>query len=891
MALTDQQAALAGLFDEGGAGVEDFESVAVGGAACGSVVDEGRAMEACLDYFGGEEIAARVWLEKYALRDGEGRLLEGSPEAMHMRIARELARIERGYGGGVGEEDWMEVLRGFRRVVPQGSPMAGIGNPFRRTSLSNCVVVASPRDTMSGIFETGKELANLFKRRAGVGLSLDTLRPEGARVGNAARSSTGAWSFAEFYSSVTRLVGQAGRRGALMVTMDVRHPDVPQFVAIKQDLSQATGANLSVMVGDAFMRAALAGESWVCHWPVSASAEEVAGFLERGGAWSRVEGRGPLDYEKWEASDGSEAMVLHRHDAGALWRFITECARNTAEPGVLFWDTYRRELPADCYEEFRSVSTNPCSEIALSPYDSCRLVSVNLTGYVRGAHAAGAWFDFQGFGRDVRLAVRMLDDIVDLELEAIGGILERVDEQGERGMWERMAESARRGRRVGLGTHGLGDALAGLGVAYGSVESLEVVERVYGALRDAAYGASVELAQERGAFPAYDAAVEEGHGFLGRLPEQVREEMQRVGRRNISLLTNAPTGSVSILSQTSSGIEPPFRHLYLRRKKVADGDLNARVDFVDGKGDRWEEFEVLSRSVREYFGLHQEAEAAWVAGRGSKREVGAWSAALDSALPAWFVHAGRVSAEDRVRVQGVLQRAIDHGVSSTINLPETVSAAEVRSIYEQAWREGLKGVTVYRDNCRTGVLLTGPGSGVGSGRVVEHDAPARPERLECDIHRVTVDGEGWTICVGLLDGRPYEVFAGLSRTVEVPRRWSKGEIVKVRLSRRADARPARRGGSKGASRYDLVVGDADDPLVVRDIAVAFGDEETGWATRLLSTSLRHGVPLKFIVQQLRRAGGASLGALNRVMARVLAGYVVDEETGERQGECLSGNCD
>ncbi|MBS1722398.1 MAG: adenosylcobalamin-dependent ribonucleoside-diphosphate reductase [Armatimonadetes bacterium] len=852
-----------------------------------------QVLASSIEYFNGDEMAASTFAQKYALRTNdpvEAPYCELTPDDMHDRIADELYRIERQYPEARDYQDFRRALQGFGKIVPQGSPMYGIGNPFSIVSLSNCVVVASPDDNMSAIIETGKELANLYKRRAGVGLSLDTLRPEGAPVNNAAVASTGAWSFSEYYSSVTRMVGQSGRRGALMLTMDVRHPDVAKFIAIKQDLSRVTGANLSVMLGDEFMKAAMQGDEWMCRWPIQLSQDEIDAHLEIGGEWVEEEAgyNTPVTRRVWRSRIHKPGIYLAKYDAAALWHFLNDCARNTAEPGLLFWDNYGRDLPANYYPEFRSTSTNPCSEIALSPYDSCRLTSLNLKGFVKNPFSQDAYFDYEDFANNVRLAMRIMDNIVELEIECLSKIIDTVTEEDEKILWTKLKLAAVNGRRTGLGTHALGDTLACLGLRYDSDAAIAEVDKIYRTFRDNAYLESACLAEQRGAFPAYKPELEADCPFLERLGAEAKSKMQKYGRRNISLLTNAPTGSVSIVSQTSSGIEPTFRHFYVRRKKVNPNDKNVRVDFKDPSGDSWQHYEMFERNMREYFESHQADREKWEAiyAQSPHRDFGDnlkfWSDELDKILPECFVHAEMIDPLQRVRLQGVLQAYIDHGVSSTINMHEHVTTEEVKAVYEEAWRCGLKGVTVYRDKCRTGVLVTGS-STEAVEEIVEHDAPRRPEQLACDIQRATVEGQKWTVVVGIMGGRPYEVFGGLSENIEIPRKYTEGSVRKRRCEKEnAHGR---------LSCYDLIIGDEDDPFVIKDVVVTFNDDKFGWGTRMLSTMLRHGVPVKYIVEQLRRSRSSSLHSFNKAMARVLSKYISDGPGDEKPDFCKSGNCE
>lgn len=876
-------------------------------------------LQATSDYLGGDQFAAKAWVDKYALRineDDERPFCELTPADMHDRLAYHLHRIELKYPNPRSYQEIRESLDGFKKIVPQGSPMYGIGNPFVMISLSNCVVVESPEDDLTSIIgDRGAELGNLFKRRAGVGIAIDTLRPEEMSVNNAARQSTGAHSFADYFSNVCRKVGQNGRRGALMITMHVRHPDIHRFTTMKQNLQNVTGANISIMLGDDFMKAATEGREWIARWSswnnVKMTDIEVEEFIAKGGEWvecvesfsttGRVDPKIAAMDEQfpafkswvWKPKDRAQGrkVFLRKFNASDLWELINRCARNTAEPGLLFWDNYCRNLPAHFYPGFESVSTNPCSEIALSPYDSCRLTSINLTGFVKNAFGRNAYFDLDEFAATVSLAQRLMDDIVDLEIECLENMIEKIDSGREKELWQKLLRAAVNGRRTGLGTHGLADCLAQLCLRYDSDDALKQVDTIYRALRDNAYQESITLADERGAFPVFDYDLESECDFIKRLPAEMIQKMRVSGRRNISILTNAPTGTVSAVSRTSSGIEPTFQTVYMRRKKINPSDKHAQVDFKDANGDSWQHFFMFERNVQHYMDRHPEVKllvdgvleqnpyADW----GKNLEF--WKSQINEIIPSFFVGSDEIDPLQRVRLQGVLQAYIDHGVSSTINLHKAVTTEDIMPIYEAAWKYGLKGVTVYRDKSRDGVLVTSVDSEVPTS-IVETTAPKRPLEMHCDIHRTIVDGQKWTIFVGLLDNKPYEVFGGLSESVEIPKRITAGTIIK----RKCDKEQAN--GRK--SCYDLVTGEDDDQLTVRDIATAFNDGVYAWATRQLSLSLRHGVPPKFIVEQLKRSPASHLHDFSRAMARVLGKYAGDDEEdgGDgKQGLCKSGNCE
>ena len=759
-----------------------------------------------VDYFNGDDLAANVWMTKYALKDRSGNFVEETPDDMHKRIAREFARIEKKFGGNAATYDQIyESLKNFKYIVPQGSPMMGIGNNYVNVSLSNCVVVDSPKDNISSIMESGKELANLFKRRCGVGLDISELRPDGAIVNNSAGTTTGAWSFADFYSYVCRMIGQNGRRGALMITMDVQHPDIEQFITMKHNLTKVTGANVSVKITDNFMHAVESDEDFELHFPV-----------------------------------GSDEPVFKKSvKARQLWDLIVESATKTAEPGLMMWDNIINNLPAHCYKDqgFRTLTTNPCGEIPLSAYDSCRLVSVNLKNFVKNRFTSDAEFDFSHFEDVVSLAMRFSDDLVELEIEKLDNIINVCDTEEEKKMWQNLLNACRDGRRTGLGTHGLADALANLNIKYDSQEAEDVIDKIYSTLRNAAYSESVNLAKERGAFPVFDWEKEKNNSYISRLPKILRDKISRFGRRNISILTNAPTGSVSIMSQTSSGLEPVFRNSYKRRRKLSHNENHVEPDFVDALGDKWLEYEVYHHNVEEWKRLQGD-------------EPGD--------MPDFFVTSNEIDWKRRVMIQSIIQRSVDHSISSTINLPKGTDPSTVAELYLLGWKLGLKGITVYVDGSRTGVLVT---KDEDEG-FPETTPPLRPSGLECDIHHTTIKGEKWTILVGLLDNKPYEVMGGLSNLIEIPKSFTKGKLVKVRFKTKIN-------------RYDLRVGKNGDEMIVRDIVKVFDNPENSAFTRIISLGLRHGASIQYMVEQLQKDKDSDMFSFARCISRILKNYIKD----------------
>tara|TARA_B100000131_G_scaffold154645_1_gene150028 strand:- start:157 stop:2580 length:2424 start_codon:yes stop_codon:yes gene_type:complete len=773
--------------------------------------NESEVREATLEYFDGDELATNVFITKYCLRDKEGNFVEKTPRDMHKRMASEFARIEGKYGGprALTEEKISEYFDNFKYIVPQGSPMMGVGNSYVNVSLSNCVVVESPSDNISSIINAGRDLANLFKRRCGVGLDLSDLRPDGTPVNNSAGTTTGAWSFADFYSYVCRMIGQNGRRGALMVTMDIRHPDIEDFVTMKRDLTKVTGANVSVKISDSFMQAVQNNNKFTLQFPV----------------------------------DSDDPTYTKEIDAKALWDIIVESATTTAEPGILMWDNIINNLPAHSYADdgYATICTNPCAEIPLSAYDSCRLISVNLKNLVESPFTGKAKFNFKKFTEVASAAMRLSDDLVDLELEKLQSIIELADTPDEKTLWSKLYVAARDGRRTGLGTHGLADALACLNMGYDSDEGLAMISRIYACLRDTAYQESVNLATERGQFPVFKWSKEKDNGYIKRLPETLQRAISRHGRRNISLLTNAPTGSVSILSQTSSGLEPVFRNSYIRRRKMSHDEAEVEADFIDELGDRWKEFEVFHHNVQQWREANEGED-----------------------LPAFFVESDQIDWNRRIEIQQAIQDNVDHAISSTINLPAGTEPSVVGQLYLEGWRRGLKGVTVYVDGSRSGVLVT-KDEDVQAETFPNHEAPKRPQVLDCDIHHTTIQGEKWVVLVGILDGKPYEVLAGEASLIEIPKKYNKGSLTKHSYKTRMN-------------RYDLSFGYNGDTINIKDVVKVFDNPSNASFTRMISLGLRHGARPRFMVEQLQKDKNSDMFSFARCIARILKNYIQDGET-------------
>jgi len=799
----------------------------------------------CLEYFSGDELAANVVATKYLLTNQDEEFLELSPDDMHRRIAGELARIEQKYPNPLTEGEIYSLLKDFSQVVPQGSPMSGIGNDQRIQSLSNCFVIESPEDSYGGILKTDQELVQIAKRRGGVGFDLSTIRPKGLTTANAARTTDGIEVFMDRFSNSCREVAQGGRRGALMLTISVHHPQIRDFIKIKQDLTRVTGANISVRVTDEFMEAVRNNEEVELRWPV----------------------------------DSSNPKISVVDDAAEIWHEIIEGAHAAAEPGVLFWDTAKSMTPSDVYtkEGFGSVSTNPCGEIILSPYDSCRLMLVNLTAFVKNPFSSRAEFDFDEYSSVVIKAQRLMDDMVDLEVEQVDKILDKIDRDPEsdhvkyheRSLWNNIRTAALKGRRTGLGITGLGDALAMIGVTYGSEESVDVVEDIYKTLALNAYRSSCTLAKERGAFEVYDFERESNHKFIQRLYEadpELEKLSRAYGRRNIALTTTAPAGSVSVLTQTTSGIEPAFMLHYTRRKKLTGQDADARVDFVDDSGDRWQEYTVYHHGFRQWM---------------DTIEIGEGETMSNEKLVEMSPYAGATANEidwvAKVKMQAAAQKWVCHAISNTTNLPNDIDVETVKQVYMKGWELGCKGVTVYRDGSRSGVLVAAEESHDDpreSSEILVNTAPRRPEDLECDIHQANIKGEAWTILIGLLNGQPYEVIGGLSEYVEIPRRHTTG-VIKKRVRKSVP------------SKYDLVVGSNGDEFIIKDVVKVFDNPNHSAFTRTLSLALRHGVPVQYLVEQLQKDKDADLFSFSKVIARCLKKYIAD---GTRASNGVLSSC-
>jgi ribonucleoside-diphosphate reductase alpha chain len=795
-----------------------------------------QVFQASVEYFQGDEFAAKVFVDKYALQNSQGEFLELTPTEMHRRLAKEFARIEQKYPNPIDEETIFSLLDRFRFIVPQGSPMSAIGNSYQLQSISNCFVIqgvySDKLDSYGGIMLADQELAQIMKRRGGVGLDISGIRPKNVTTNNAARTTDGIAVFQDRFSNTCREVAQNGRRGAEMQTLDGNHPEVETFINIKRDLKRVTGANISLRLSDEFMQAAKEGKDYDLRWPVDVSPEN--------------------------------AKVTKRVNMKSIWDQIIDSAWTSAEPGLLFWDTVKRDTPSDIYWEFghNSISTNPCGEIVLPAYDACRLLVLNLSSYVKNMFTKEATFDFKKFNQHTIIAQRLMDDIIDLEIECIDRILLKVEadpepvevKQVELNLWKKIRDMNVSGRRTGLGITALGDTLAMLGIKYGSKESIDMTHKIYRALAVASHTSSCLMAKERGAFPIFDYKLEKDHNYLNNIFDDCSPETKKMwkktGRRNIANTTTAPTGSVSSLTRTTSGIEPVYMLSYVRRKKHNPSDKSARVDFVDAMGDSWQEFTVYHHGVK-----------LWMDTTG-QTDI--------KKSPYWGATSNEVDWVASVELQAAAQKSIDHSISKTCNLPETATRELVSQVYMKAWEAGCKGFTVYRDKCRDGVLINTSEAKkkkdpVTSNRPVEIEmvmAPKRPIELSCEIKKVKISGAAWTIFVGMLNGKPYEVFGGLSKYVDIPNKYKMGKIVK-------------NGKVDDITTYNLILDEGDDQMIVKDIANVFENGNFGAFTRTISLALRHGTPVQYVVEQLQKDKHSDITSFSKVIARVLKSYIQD----------------
>ena len=806
--------------------------------------------EATLAYFKGDELATRVWANKYALKDSFGNVFEKTPDDMHRRLAKEFARIEAKYPNGLTEDQIFALFKDFKFIVPQGSPMTGIGNEYQVASLSNCFVIGfdGKSDSYGAIIKLDEEQVQLMKRRGGVGHDLSHIRPKGSPVKNSALTSTGIVPFMERYSNSTREVAQEGRRGALMLSISIKHPDSESFIDAKMTPGKITGANVSVKIDDAFMEAAINNVPYRQQFPINAA----------------------------------EPSTTKEIDARALWNKIIHNAWQSAEPGVLFWDTITRESVPDCYADlgYRTTSTNPCGEIPLCPYDSCRLQAVNLYSYVVDPFTPQARFDFDLLKAHIRVAQRLMDDIIDLEMEKIDQILAKVatDPEGEDIkqtellLWNKIKDKTLRGRRTGLGTTAEGDMLAALGLRYGTEEATAFSEKVHATIAIEAYRSSVEMAKERGAFQVYDAEREKNNPFVNRIKNadpELYEEMCKYGRRNIACLTIAPTGTTSIMTQTTSGIEPVFMPVYKRRRKVNPNEPGVRVDYVDPTGDSFEEYIVFHHK----FAVWMQANGYDTTKQYSQEEIDA----MVAASPYYKATANDVDWLMKVQMQGRIQKWVDHSISVTINLPSDVSEELVGQLYEEAWRCGCKGVTVYRDGSRSGVLVSTDDKKQKDEEkkeekkrcvcYTEEVVRKRPDELKCDVVRFQNNKDKWIAFVGLMDGRPYEIFTGLADDEEgilLPKSVTEGKIIKTI-------------DEDGNKRYDFQYkNNRGYKTTVEGLSHKFDKEFWNYA-KLISGVLRYGMPIDQVIKMVSslQLDSETINSWKVGVERALKKYIID----------------
>lgn len=836
-----------------------FKNVAVEPQTEKRTYSQDEAYQASLEYFKGDDLAARVWVNKYALKDSFGHLYELTPDDMHRRLASEIARIEKNYENPMTEDEIFALLKDFKYIVPQGGPMTGIGNDYQIASLSNCFVIGNEgnSDSYGGIMKVDQEQVQLMKRRGGVGHDLSHIRPKGSPVKNSALTSTGIVPFMERYSNSTREVAQDGRRGALMLSVSIKHPDAESFIDAKLEQGKVTGANVSVKIHDDFMRSVEAGEKYMTQYPI----------------------------------DSKTPKYTKEIDANGLWKKIVYNAWKSAEPGILFWDTIIKESVPDCYADlgYKTVSTNPCGEIPLCPYDSCRLIAVNLFAYVENPFTPQARFNFDLFKKHVQVAQRMMDDIIDLELEKINGILQKIDEDPEnddikhieRSMWLKIQTKAKEGRRTGVGITAEGDMLAALGLRYGSDDATDFSEEIHKTVALEAYRSSVIMAKERGAFKIFSAEREKNNPMIKRLraaDEQLYQDMVKYGRRNIALLTIAPTGTTSLMTQTTSGIEPVFMPIYKRRRKVNPNDKNVKVDFVDEVGDSWEEYVVVHHKFED-----------WMAANGLQLKKNMSQEDLDELVaksPYNKATSNDVDWVAKVRMQGRIQKWVDHSISVTINLPADVDEELVGKLYFEAWKSGCKGVTVYRDGSRSGVLISNKKEDEGKEKEEKKDSifpTKRPIELDADVVRFQNAKDKWVAFIGTIDGRPYEIFTGLSDDEDgilLPRTVVSGKIIK-------SVAP------DGTKRYDFQYTNKHGyRTTIEGLSYKFNPVFWNYA-KLISGVLRHGMPIHKVVDTVTslQFDNDTINSWKAGVARALKKYVPDGTVAEGAvcGECGSKN--
>lgn len=797
------------------------------------VYNEFEVKQKCLEYFNGDELASGVVMNKYLLKNREGQFLESSPDDMFDRLSGEFHRIEQKYSNPLSKEDIRKALDRFRFVIPGGSPLFGIGNTQQTSSLANCFLIESPQDNYSSIIQKDEDLVNIMKRRGGCGLDLSNLRPGGAVVYNAAKTSDGVTCFMDRYSNTTKEVAQSGRRGALLLSLDCRHPDIEKFINVKRDLKRVTGANISVKWTDEFMLCVKENKNFVLRFPVDVPIEK--------------------------------AKITRTVKARDVWAQFVKANWEAGEPGCLFIDRIQKQSLSDCYgsDGFTTVSTNPCGEIPLNIGGSCILMCVNLESFVKNPYEETAKIDKELFNKYLRIAIRLIDDLVDLEVEKVQGILDKINldpesddvKRNEKKLWTKILENYRKGRRVGLGITGLADMLAAMNLKYDSDDTLKFIEKTFKSFHETIMDENAEMAKERGKFEVWDWENEKDCHYIKILPDEIKDKIKKNGRRNISLTTIAPTGSISLLTQTSSGIEPVFKLAYTRRRKMTKEEIEKGIkpEFVDNDGVKWISFNVEHHGLEKWKKVYP------------KRDI--------KESPYWGCEASQLNWKNRIKMQSAIQAYISHSISATCNLNKDIAEAEVNDIYIKAWEAGCKGVTIYRDGSRTGVLVE---KNEDKADISQSSAPKRPKVLECDIHYSTINGKEWIFFVGKMKGKPYDIFGGKKSSVEIAKKFKVGWIVK-------------NGKIDGISTYDLYLGSLDDEnerIIIKDIAHEFSPE-AGSYTRIISAMLRHGIPINFICEQLHKVDEkANMFTFEMGISRVLKKYIRDgEKAGSKCHQC------
>ena len=813
------------------------------------------AYKKSLEYFKGDELAAKVWVNKYAIKDSAGNIYESNPNQMHKRLAKEIFRIESKYENPLSEDKIFNLLKNFKYIIPQGGPMTGIGNKYQVASLSNCFVIGeeNPADSYGGIMKTDQEQVQLMKRRGGVGHDLSHIRPKSSPVLNSALTSTGVVPFMERFSNSTREVAQDGRRGALMLSISIKHPDAEDFIDAKLEKGKITGANVSVKIDDEFMTAVIENKPYIQQYPIEAK----------------------------------NPRVTKKIDARKLWGKIVHNAWKSAEPGILFWDTIINESVADSYADlgYKTVSTNPCGEIPLCPHDSCRLLALNLYSYVNNPFTKTAKFDFKLFKEHVGYAQKIMDDIIDLELEKIDAIINKIEKDPESievkrieiDLWKNIRKKADEGRRTGVGITAEGDMVAALGLRYGSDNARDFSVEVHKTLALAAYKSSVQMAKERGAFAIFDADKEKNNPFINRIKDadnSIYEDMLKYGRRNIALLTIAPTGTTSLMTQTTSGIEPVFMPAYKRRRKVNPNDKDVTVSFTDDNGDTWEEYNVFHHKFLTWLEINNY----------NVDEVRTYSSEkVDEIVkksPYYKATANDVDWLAKVTMQGEIQKWVDHSISVTVNLPNQVKEDLVGDLYIEAWKSGCKGVTVYRDGSRDGVLISNKKKEENKNDFAQHNSPKRPKSLEADIVRFNDENEKWISFVGLLNGKPYEIFTGIAEedALPIPNSIKKGFIIKNR-------------NEDGGKRYDFqYTNKYGFRVTIEGLSYKFNPEFWNYA-KLISGVLRHGMPIQNAISLISslHLNSETINTWKKGVERALKKYIIDGTKAKSGVTCKTCN--